>query len=86
MVDPEGRRGGVWIRWCHLWWIQRPDVGTSEQRWWQRVDGLDGPMDGLGELVHGFVFTFVFPDSFSQVSKFVCENIDFRKWALRLPL
>jgi len=61
-----------------------PASGAEQWRWC--MDGLDGPMDGLGELVHRFVFTFVFPDSFSQVSKFVCENIDFRKWALRLPL
>ena len=63
------------------------DPASGAEQWWRRVDGLDGPMDGLGELVHGFVFTFVFPDSFSQVSIVsACENIDFRKWALRLPL
>jgi len=56
------------------------DPASGAEQWRQR-------MDGLGELVHGFVFTFVFPDSFSQVSIVsACENIDFRKWALRLPL
>jgi len=63
------------------------DPVSGAEQWRQCMDGLDGPMDGLGELVHGFVFTFVFPDSFSQVSIVsACENIDFCKWALRLPL
>jgi len=63
------------------------DPASGAVQWRRRMDGLDGPMDGLGELVHGFFFTFVFPDSFPQVSIVsACENIDFRKWALRLPL
>ena len=63
------------------------DPASGAEQWRRRMDGLNRPMDGLGELVHGFFFTFVFPDSFSQVSIVsACENIDFRKWALRLPL
>ena len=39
------------------------DVGTDEQRRRQRrVDGLAGPMDGLGGLVNGFFFFCVFSD------------------------
>jgi len=63
------------------------DPTSGAELWRQCMDGLDIPMDGLGELVHGFFFTFLFPDSFSQVSIVsTCEIIDFRKWALRLPL
>jgi hypothetical protein len=52
-----------------------------------RGNGLDGPVDGLGGLVHGFFF-FVFSFRFTQASNVTaCINCDtfLSRWTVCLP-